>query len=68
MPRSPALSFIFRLLGFLWIGREVKMPNIKKQCDTKFYKGPHSVTTYNKLKFEIFGLLPLKCITDIHYP
>lgn len=43
------------------------MPNIKKQCDTKFYKGPHSVTTYNKLKFEIFGLLSFKFITDINY-
>lgn len=42
------------------------MPNIKKQCDTKFYRGPHSVTTCNKLKFEIFGLLSFKFIIDIN--
>lgn len=44
------------------------MPNLKKQCDIKFYKEPHSVTTYNELKFEIFGLLSFKFITEINYP
>jgi hypothetical protein len=43
------------------------MPNIKKQCDKKFYKGPHNMTTYSKLKFEVFDLFSFKCITDIHY-